>query len=196
LDVARNLKSNLEVHGELAWITNFGSILIDERGGSSRDELDVLSGLVGIRYLTSNQITLIAEYYHNGTGLGINDFQSLVRVVERAYEALLQQGDLTRLQEANQLSREVFATPNPLRNYIYIRASQKEPFGALYITPGLTSIINLEDGSFQLIPEVQYNAATNLVLRVRTVFLAGGDGTEFGEKRNDFRLELRMRYFF
>jgi hypothetical protein len=196
LDFARNFKSNLEAHGELAWIKDVGSILVEEGTKSSRGHSDVLSGLLGIRYLTSNQITLIAEYYHNGTGLGINDFQSFVLLVEQAHEALLQTGVRNLLQEANQLSQEVFASPNPLRDYLYIRASQKEPFGALYITPGLTSIVSLEDGSFQLIPEVQYNATTNLVLRVRTVFLVGGDGTEFGEKRNDFRLELRLRYFF
>jgi hypothetical protein len=196
LDFARNLKSNLEVHGEIAWIEDVGSVAVEEGGESSRGTSDVLSGLVGFRYLSSNQITLIAEYYHNGTGLGISDFQSFVQLVQRAHEAFLRTGDPDLLQEAGRLSHEVFTSPNPLQDYLYIRASQKEPFGTLYITPGLTSIVSLEDGSFQIIPELQYNATTNLALRVRTVFLIGGDGTEFGEKRNNFRLELRLRYFF
>ncbi len=50
---------------------------------------DVLSGLVGVRYLTENLITLIAEYYHNGTGLRQDELQKFLGLVEPAYEAFL-----------------------------------------------------------------------------------------------------------
>ena len=52
------------------------------------------------------------------------------------------------------------------------------------------------DQSFLLMPEVQYNPLTNLILRFRSGFLVGDAGTEYGEKRNDFRIELRARFFF
>ncbi len=195
LDFARNLKSNLEVHGELAWFKDLGSEIVDGQGDSSLEPSDVLSGLLGVRYLTPNLITLIAEYYHNGAGIRQDEFQSFLRLVERAHEVFLE-GDPSLLQKVNQLSQEAFATANPLQDYLYVRASQKDSFGIVYLTPALTSIINVRDGSFQLIPEVQYSFTTNLILRGRTIFLVGGRNTEFGEKRNDFRFELRLRYFF
>jgi hypothetical protein len=37
---------------------------------------------------------------------------------------------------------------------------------------------------------------TNLELRFRTPVLLGKNGTEYGEKQNDYRVELRMRYHF
>ncbi len=83
-----------------------------------------------------------------------------------------------------------------MRDYLYFRASQKEPFGILYFTPGITSIVNLRDRSFLLTPEVQYSPVANLMLRFRTPLLIGGEGTEYGEKLADYRLELRLRYFF
>ncbi len=194
LDFARNLKSNLEVHGELAWITDFGKKALDGIDRTSEPS-DVLSGLVGVRYLTDNLITWIAEYYHNGTGLRQSELEEFLQLVEPAYEAFLA-GDPSFLQALNQVSREAFATPSPLKDYLYLRATQKDSFGVVYLTPGLTSIVNLQDGSFQLIPEVQYSFVTNLILRGRSIFLVGGRNTEFGEKRNDFRFELRLRYFF
>jgi hypothetical protein len=56
--------------------------------------------------------------------------------------------------------------------------------------------VNLSDGSFNVIPELLYSPRTNLEVRVRGVGLFGGRVTEYGEKQNDYRLELRVRYFF
>ena len=46
------------------------------------------------------------------------------------------------------------------------------------------------------IPELAYSPMTNLDLRLRAAFLLGGNKTEYGEKQNDYRLELRLRYYF
>jgi hypothetical protein len=85
---------------------------------------------------------------------------------------------------------------NPGQHYLYFRASQKEPFDILYLTPALTSILNLTDGSLSLIPEITYSPVTNLDLRFRTPISIGKNSTEYGEKQNDYRIELRLRYHF
>lgn len=66
----------------------------------------------------------------------------------------------------------------------------------MYFTPALTVIANLDDGSTSAAPELAYTGVTNLDLRLRLFFLSGNQLTDFGEKQNDRRLELRMRYFF
>jgi hypothetical protein len=83
-----------------------------------------------------------------------------------------------------------------MRDYLYFRASQKEPFDILYFTPAITSIINLQDGSLVVIPELTYSPITNLELRLRTPVLIGGKSTEYGAKQNDYRIDLRVRYYF
>ena len=195
VDFARNIKSNFEIHGELAWITDVARRSLDAGGEVSVEGVDVLSALAGMRYLTPNQLTIIAEYYHNGQGIEEESFENFLGFVDEAYEGFVATGRDEPLQEAQAL-RGTFAGANPMRDYLYFRATQKEPFGVLYFTPGITSIINLQDGSFQLTPEVQYSPLTNLALRFRTVFLVGPRGTEYGEKLSDFRLEFRMRFFF
>ena len=83
-----------------------------------------------------------------------------------------------------------------MRDYLYLRASQKEPFDILYFTPSLTGIFNTTDRSFSIGPELLYTGFKNLELRLKTTFLVGDSDTEFGEKQNDHRTELRLRYYF
>ena len=58
------------------------------------------------------------------------------------------------------------------------------------------AVIAILDGSSSVAPELAYTGVTNLDLRLRLFFLSGNHLTDFGEKQNDRRLELRMRYFF
>jgi hypothetical protein len=74
--------------------------------------------------------------------------------------------------------------------------TQKEPFELLYFTPGITAIINLDDQSYSLNPEVIYTGFTNWELRLRYSHIEGGRFTEYGEKSNASKLELRVRYYF
>jgi hypothetical protein len=41
-----------------------------------------------------------------------------------------------------------------------------------------------------------YTGLTNLELRLKGTVLSGARLTEFGEKQNDYQIELRVRYFF
>ena len=77
-----------------------------------------------------------------------------------------------------------------------MQASQKEPFDILYFTPSLTTMINLDDHSFQINPELLYAGIKNLELRLRFFALFGGSGTEFGEKQTAQRIEFRARLYF
>ena len=44
-------------------------------------------------------------------------------------------------------------------------------------------MMNLNDGSYSLTPELLYAGITNLELRLRTEFIIGTRNTEFGEKQ-------------
>jgi hypothetical protein len=89
-----------------------------------------------------------------------------------------------------------YARPNPMRNYFYLRISQKEPFDILYWTPSLTTIVNLSDKSFSVTPEMTYTGRKNIELRARAIFLAGEKGSDFGEKQNKRRFEVLGRLYF
>ena len=187
LTLSRNLSANFEIHGEAALFRDYSRAIVDKDGAVTTRIDDVRSYLAGIRYLAPTNTTFIFEYYHNGQGYTAAEAGDLF-------------AHITDLDEQQLASiRPLLAgyqVPNFLRNYLYLTASQKEPFGWLYLTPSLFSIINTDDGSFNLIPEAVYTGVENLELRVRISLLVGGSGTEYGEKINDWKLEFRGRYFF
>jgi hypothetical protein len=55
---------------------------------------------------------------------------------------------------------------------------------------------NVGDLSYTVAPELMYTGITNLELRLRLFFLHGTSQTDFGEKQNSRRIELRGRYYF
>jgi hypothetical protein len=122
--------------------------------------------------------------------------QNFFSFVDTAYNTHLSTGNAAPIQKAATLTQGNFARNTPMQDYLYLRISQQEPFDILYFTPAISSIVNLNDQSFQFIPELLYTRITNLEFRFRTYFLAGKGDTEFGEKPYDWRIELRARYFF
>lgn len=63
LDFSRNISTNLEVHGEWAWISQAKKTAVDINGKPSLSEQDAQSYLLGVRYLTPQDTTVIFEYY-------------------------------------------------------------------------------------------------------------------------------------
>ncbi len=196
VDFSRNITPNLEIHGEFAYIEDFQKIYMDAGGNILSSTYDTASYLLGVRYLSQQDTTYILEYYRNGTGFTTDEAQNFYSFVDRAYDQYLATGNTAPLGKALNLGQGNYGRPNPMRDYLYLRVSQKEPFDFLYFTPALTTIVNLNDPSLSIAPEVVYTGITNLELRFKATFLVGGEGTEFGEKPNDYRLEFRARYYF
>ena len=117
-------------------------------------------------------------------------------MVEQGLAQYRTDGNDASLQRAAALARSGYGRANPMRRYLYLRMSRKEPFDIVYFTPSVTTIVNLDDRSFSLTPELLYSGVSNLDLRLRMMWLNGKSNTEFGEKQNTRRLELMMRYYF
>ncbi|MGD8743134.1 MAG: hypothetical protein PVH46_06880, partial [Granulosicoccaceae bacterium] len=146
----------------------------------------------GLRYLTENDTTVIAEYYRNGAGYSRSELDDFYRAVHAADYT----GNAALLDKLESLARQGYAKRNPGKNYFYLRISNKEPFDILYFTPSVTAIINMDDSSYSLAPELLYTGITNLELRLRATILEGERFSEFGEKLNSNKLEFRLRYYF
>ncbi len=196
LDFSRNITTNFEVHGEAAYVSNLEKTILAEDGRRSRESADAASYLAGIRYLNARDLTTIIEYYHNGSGFSEEEMNRFFDLVADAEGQRVATGVDDLLREAAQLGSQGYAQPNPGKSYLYARFSQKEPFDILYFIPALTTIVNLDDQSFSLTPELIYTGFTNWELRLQFTLLQGDDASEFGEKQNSNRLELRARYYF
>lgn len=196
MDFSRNLAPNFEIHGELAYFNDVlhPTLTADCRPGRPRVE-DEISYLLGTRYRTDNDITLIWEYYFNGLGNEEKDQQQFYRCVHQAWDS----GDqdlIERLPLGKDVDKGPFSKPNPMRRYMNFRIWWTEPRNLLYLTPGLQVLYNLDDRSFSVSPDISYTGIENLELRLRATVPVGDTLTEWGEKPNQYKIELRARYHF
>ncbi len=192
LDFSKNLDTNFEIHGEWAYIDALTRQLVSSTGSIRSETTTASQWLLGLRYLTQNDTTIIAEYYRNGGGYTPEEMQSFFSAVDFATTT----SNTTLLNALAVVGTKSYLVRNPGRDYLYLRLSNKEPFDWLYFTPAITLIANAQDKSYSLSPELLYTGYQNLELRFKATILQGDKYTEFGEKRNDQRYELRVRYYF
>jgi hypothetical protein len=169
--------------------------VLSASGAVTAQTADATSYLLGVRHLSERDTTTIIEYYYNGAGYTESEMRDYFTFIHAAYDQFVATGDSTQLARARNV-QNAYVRPNPMRRYFYLRVSQKEPFDILYVTPALTVITNLDDSSYSATPELAYTGVTNLELRLRLFFLADERLTDFGEKQNNRRIELRARYYF
>lgn len=191
VDFSRNLVPNLEIHGEWAYRSGAERSLYLDDGTVAAESFDFTSWLLGFRWLTASETTFFLEILHDGSGFRRKDMRIYYDLIREAGP-----DDSVSLARLAAVPGDRYRTFTPMRDYFYLRIHQKEPFGILYFYPALMSIVNLADGSFSLTPELLYQPGSDLELRARASFLIGSRGSEFGEKSADWRLELRLRWYF
>ncbi|MFH1091436.1 MAG: hypothetical protein V1742_07690 [Pseudomonadota bacterium] len=196
LDFSRNIKENLEIHGEAAL-----RLKAEKKILGADDKLitrieDQWSWLLGLRYLTRYDTTYILEYYHNGAGYDLEEVEEFFRFQDTIFNRFFSTGRSDLLEEAARKTSPYYQQRNYGRDYLYLKVSQKEPWGILYFTPWAAMIFNLGDGSFSLTPGLTYQPWTNFELGFKTMVPFGPKGTEFGEKLDSFRTELTTTYYF
>ena len=196
MDFSRNITSNFEIHGEWARIQQFARPVTDATGRVTTEVGNATSYLLGLRYLTERDTTYIAEYYRNGTGYSDRETREFHQLVDAAFTQLQQTGGGVLLQKALSLSQGSYGRPNPGRDYLYFRAQQKDALDIVYFQAAITAMMNVQDRSYQVTPELSYTGVKNLDLRMRLFLLQGGAGTDFGEKQNSSKFELYARYYF
>ena len=196
VDFSRNITSSLEIHGEWARVSDFERRVISATGVTKALRGAADSYLLGVRYLSARDTTYILEYYRNGTGFSEGEMHDFFRFVDTGLAQVATGAADALLARAAAAAQSGYGRAHAMQRYAYLRVSQKDPFDILYFTPAVTTIVNLSDGSFSAAPELLYTGFTNVELRLRFFYLKGGELSDFGEKQNSRRIELRARLYF
>ena len=195
-DFSRNLRSSLEVHGEWTHVPDGLTAVLEPAGTLVQREQPATNVVMGLRFLTETNTTFIIDYFRNGAGYASGQMDTYFEVIERGYESWTVRGDDRLLTVASRATEAGYGRMNPMRNYVYGRVTQPDALGVLYLALGASAIANVDDGSYSLLPEVQYKPTENFELRWLANIQRGGARTEFGEKQADVRVEIRARYYF
>jgi len=191
VDFSRNIMENLEVHAELS-VANKVIRYVVANGVPQSQQSDRASYLFGFRYLSEISTTVIAEYYHNGSGLSRSEFQSYHDYLVNG----LSIGTSVSVQRTMENNRALFNSNTLMQEYLYVKISHPEPFDLLYVTPSMFSIYNLADKSVLLSASIQYKPTTDLEFILWPSFLVGSNNSEFGGRQAQQRIDLWMRVFF
>jgi hypothetical protein len=184
-DFATNIRENIEIHGELSHFRDVPRNTIME-GDLVTTKENGYSYLMGLRYLNQWSTTVIGEYYHNAAGLNEAEYGDYIYFIQSGV-------DSSTPEKALNYSRTYFKGTNLMRDYLYLKITQPEPFNWLYFTPSIFTIYNLNDNSFLLAVSLSYKPFTNFEVMLWPTLLIGDEGTEFGSRQFDQRCELRMR---
>lgn len=190
-DFSRNIQENIEIHGELSFDQNVEKYTI-QNNALSYNRVDRYSYLLGLRYLDESNTSIIAEYYHNGAGLDLDEYSQYSECLNMGTDNI----DPIIAQQTLGISQTYFKGTTLMQDYMYIKISHPEPFDWLYFTPSLYTIYNLADNGFLLSFQMSYKPVTNTEFIFWTTIFAGDKTTEYGGKQVQQRVELWMRVFF
>ncbi len=191
VDFSTNLRENVEIHSEISYAHGENKYLIVD-DLVSQQKIDGFSFLLGLRYLNQLNTTLIVEYYHNNSGLSKNEFTSYVDYLQSSLES----GIPAIINPAKFNMSTTFRSKTLMRDYLYVKLIQPEPFSLLYSSISMFTIFNLADKSFLISPQLSYKPYTNFEVLLWPVFFFGNNHAEYGSKQFKRKVEIWMRFYF
>ena len=153
---------------------------------------DGFSYLFGIRYLNSLNITFIAEYYHNNSGLTHSEYIDYLDLLRNNLNSL----DPELISYSKSVLTTSLRAKNFMQDYIYFKASLPEPFEWLYSFVSIFTIYNINDNSFILSPQIGYRPFTNSEILFWPSLFIGNSNSEYGSKQFQNKVEMWFRFYF
>jgi len=195
MDFSKNLNPSFEIHGEAALVQDHTQYIIDEYGNTNEEKNTAFNLLLGLRYLSDMETTYILEYFHNGEGYTGKEYESYLKFIETGYKQYLNTTSKTAIFKSKKYAAW-YNQQAAMKDYIYLKISQKDSFNILYLTPSITFIYNINDQSASITPGITYSPVTNLTLDLKAGFLFGKSNTEYNEKINKAKVVVSIRYYF
>ncbi len=150
LTFSRNIESHFEVHGEFA----------QEIEGYT-------SYLLGLRYATENDISIISEYFYNSRGL-----------------------------DKEEIASAVATKPYAAKRYIASIISKKEPFDIVYSSLYFRDIFDIEDQSHADTLGLIYTFKFNLMVDLSYTMNTGDPESEYGKKMISDFLWIKATWYY
>jgi hypothetical protein len=195
MDFSKNISPSLEIHGDAAWVQTYQRYIIDEDGNTGEIGSTALNLLLGLRYLSSRDTTYIFEFYRNGQGYSGGEYEDYLALIENGFDQYVNTSNPSLISKSKTYAAH-YNRQTAMRNYLYLKISQKDPFDILYFVPAISVVYNMQDQSASITPQFTYTPLTNFTIDLKTGVLLGGSKTEYGEKINTAKAVLSLKYYF
>jgi len=190
-DFSRNIIPSWEIHAEYVFKKDVTSSWWNSGIAVESVVDDFHDYLFGTRILFETNTTVIIEYLHNDAGLDEKQMKDFFDAVEFA---VMENQDL--IPVIKQYQNESFSSQFLMKDYLYAKVSQPEPFDILYFTPSVFVLYNLNDKSEMIGGEFNYSRFENLNLKLKYNLMFGEENSEFGEKISSNQISFLIEYVF
>ncbi len=177
IDFAKNILPNWEIHGEYVFEKKGIIEFCNSSYEIEREISERSSYLLGSRILFATNTTIILEYLHNGLGLTEGQMKNFYNAVDLAV--------------SENLSKQFL-----MKDYLYLKLSQPEPFNILYFTPSVYILYNINDKSRMVGGDLNYSRFENINLKLKCNLMFGDTDSEFGEKISSKKISFQVEYIF
>ena len=192
IDVEGHKGNNLErvqktEIGQYAFLS--GEDLVEEMGA---DDDIYVNFAVGANYTFPEDSKVTLEYYRNNEGYNDDEFDEFVKFVEHEayiHRLLKDEASEKKLLKANQLLADRIRM-----NYLSIAYDRPNTFDDFF--PHLGVIICLDDGSSLVNGVVTYNVRDDTSISLDARAYLGDSDTEWGMKPDNYRIFMKLTYFF
>ena len=150
IDFSKNIQTNFEIHGEYAKVQGAG-----------------YSYLLGLRYLTESELTIISEYLYRSDGLNKEEIKTTNSTL-----------------------------PFIAKDYLITLITQKEPFDWLYSSIYYKNMLNMQDKSTQNKFGITYAFKNNTNIDLSYNINSGSTLSEFDKKQVKDFLWLKLTWNF
>jgi hypothetical protein len=173
--------------GQYYW--PFGDELVD----LAKDDDDIqVNFALGVNYTFSDDSKVTLEYYRNNDGYNDDEFDEFVDFVE--HEADIQRIIRDEYSELKLLKANQILADRIRKNYLSLSFDRPNTFDDFF--PHLGALITLDDGSFLLNGAVTYNVRDDTSITLDAKGYVGDSDTEWGMKPDDYRVFMKVKYFF
>jgi hypothetical protein len=190
-DLAVNILENLELHGEFAYSwQGLKESFVDNT--FETEETDDYSFLVGSNLLTPWDMSITAEYYYNRFGLSRDEYLDFMNLIQERIET--ENPNLINTTKRDYLAK--LNSTGLMQKYLYFRVLQPEPFNLVYFNPALSLLWNIDDNSLFFSLPLSWKPVNNFEIVLQPNLMWGRENTEFGERSQSFRVDLKMSFHY
>ena len=158
-----------------------------------KDDDDIFVNFaLGTNYTFSDDSKITLEYFRNNEGYNDNEFDEFVDSVKseaKIYRDIHEESSMLKLLKANQLLEDRIR-----KNYLSFSFDRPNTFDDFF--PHLGIILGLDDYSALINGAITYNVRDDTSISLDARGYLGDSDTEFGMKPENFRLFMKVKYFF
>jgi len=190
-DFAFNLFENLELHAEGSYAWDVSKVVFENNTPQASTE-ESWKFLIGIRYLSPWNTTVILEYFHNSAAYNASEYRDFIQYIDNTMTTgTRQQISLLRRDYMPLINK-----PAQMQDYLYLKLTQPEPFELLYFTPSLAALLNIDDLSLCISSSLSYKPVNNFEIIVESRFYIGEATSEMGSKAQLFQIDFKLLFYF